>query len=165
MDQSTGASSKIDRIVELINQISGLNERCVVFSFWKSPLLRLAEVMNENNMPLQLLTADMSLFERQQAVENFRSGSGSLLASGRIASEGLTLIEANHAIFLNRWWNPSANSQAEDRIRRIGQTKKTEVYTFTMSNTVESVIDRILENKESTIKTLIEMLTENFSTS
>jgi hypothetical protein len=39
------------------------------------------------------------------------------------------------------------------------------VYTFTMSNTVESVIDRILENKESTIKTLIEMLTENFSTS
>jgi SNF2 family DNA or RNA helicase len=165
MDQASGASSKIDRIVELINQISDLDERCVIFSFWKSPLLRLADVMNENNMPFQLLTADMSLYKRQQTVENFRSGSGSLLASGRIASEGLTLIEANHAIFLNRWWNPSANSQAEDRIRRIGQTKKTEVYTFTMSNTVESVLDRILENKESTINTLIEMLTENFSTS
>jgi SNF2 family DNA or RNA helicase len=165
MDQLSGESSKIDRIIDLVRQITSLNERCVIFSFWKAPLLRLAEVMNENNLPLQLLTADMTLPERQQAVEKFRNGSGSLLASGRIASEGLTLIEANHAIFLNRWWNPSANSQAEDRIRRIGQTRKTEVYTFTMSNSVESVIDRILQDKESTINTLIELLNESFSSS
>ena len=165
LDHASGASSKIDRIIELINQINGMNERCVVFSFWKAPLLKLSEVMEESNLPVQLLTADMSLSERQMAVENFRNGKTTLLASGRIASEGLTLVEANHAIFLNRWWNPSANSQAEDRIRRIGQTKKTEVYTFTMSDSVELIIDQILQNKESTIKTLIELLTENFSTS
>ena len=28
------------------------------------------------------------------------------LCSGKIASEGLNLTEANNVIFLNEWWNP-----------------------------------------------------------
>ena len=162
VDPITNQSSKIMRVIEIIQQISSLEERAVIFSFWKSPLLRLNEIMNDLQIPTQLLTGDMSLEQRQSAVDAFKSGKATLLASARIASEGLTLTEANHAIFLNRWWNPSANSQAQDRIRRIGQNRPTTIYSFAAEGTVEQVVSQILSNKTATVETLIEMLSEDF---
>ena len=49
---------------------------------------------------------------------NFKAHSGAsvLLANPSLAREGLTLTEASVAIFLNEWWNPSSNRQAEDRL-------------------------------------------------
>jgi len=162
VDPKTNQSSKIMRVIEIIQQISSLEERAVVFSFWKAPLLLLNNIMNELQMPTQLLTGEMSLEERQSAVDSFKSGNSTLLASARIASEGLTLTEANHAIFLNRWWNPSANSQAQDRIRRIGQNRPTTTYSFAAEGTVEQIVSQILSNKTATVETLIEMLSEDF---
>ena len=153
VDPITNQSSKIMRVIEIIQQISSLEERAVIFSFWKSPLLRLNEIMNDLQIPTQLLTGDMSLEQRQSAVDAFKSGKATLLASARIASEGLTLTEANHAIFLNRWWNPSANSQAQDRIRRIGQNRPTTIYSFAAEGTVEQVVSQILSNKTATVDT------------
>ena len=76
----------------------------------------------------------------------------------RVASEGLTLTEANHAIFINRWWNPSTNSQAVDRIVRIGQHKPVTVYYLTSSNTVEDRLQALLDRKELTFAQLIDAL-------
>ncbi len=83
-----------------------------------------------------------------------------LLGSTRVASEGLTLIEANHAIFLNEWWNPSANMQARDRVVRIGQKKAVHVYTFRCIGTVEEALDNILAQKRSLTQDLVERLSQ-----
>jgi SNF2 family DNA or RNA helicase len=162
LDPITQQSSKISRIIDLIQQIKSIDERAVVFSFWRAPLLLLEEKMKDLGLPTQLLIGDMNLSERQTALDSFKNGNSTLLASARIASEGLTLTEANHAIFLNRWWNPSANWQAQDRIRRIGQNRPTTTYTFSAEGTVEQVVSRILSDKTATVNTLIEMLSEDF---
>lgn len=81
-----------------------------------------------------------------------------MLGSGRVASEGLTLTEANHVIFLNRWWNPSANAQARDRVVRIGQTRLVTVWNVLTSNTIENRVAEILSEKEVDFDTLVNQL-------
>jgi len=67
---------------------------------------------------------------RRAIVDAFRSSSGFniLILSPDVAGIGLTITEANHVIHYGRWWNPAKESQATDRVYRIGQTKPVHVY-------------------------------------
>jgi non-specific serine/threonine protein kinase len=78
-----------------------------------------------------------------------------LLASSRIASEGLTLTEANHVLFFNQWWNPSANHQARDRVNRIGQKKAVFIYNFVICDSVEERLQDVLIRKGRTFEEII----------
>lgn len=160
LDPVSGTSTKLDRIQELLEEISNLGERAVVFSYWRKPLTALAEILEKKNPgSTQLLTSEMDLIRRDSAITNFRNKNLILLASAKIASEGLTLVEANHAIFINQWWNPSSNEQARDRIRRLGQQRTTYMYSFTTVDTIEEKIDEILERKEVTNEDLVNAMT------
>ena len=83
-----------------------------------------------------------------------------MLCSGKVGGEGINLTNANHAIFFNRWWNPSNNSQAEDRIHRLGQTKECFNHYPITINTIEDRISEILRNKKEITKKVIEKIVE-----
>ena len=156
LDPVTGTSTKLDRIQELLEEISNLGEKAVVFSYWRKPLTALSEILEKKSPgSTQLLTSEMDLVQRDLAIHNFKNRNVTLLASAKIASEGLTLVEANHAIFINRWWNPSSNEQARDRIRRLGQQRTTYMYSFTTIDTIEENLDEILNRKEITNEDLV----------
>ena len=156
LDPVTGTSTKLDRIQELLEEISNLGEKAVVFSYWRKPLTALSEILEKKSPgSTQLLTSEMDLVQRDLAIHNFKNRNVTLLASAKIASEGLTLVEANHAIFINRWWNPSSNEQARDRIRRLGQQRTTYMYSFTTIDTIEEKLDEILNRKEITNEDLV----------
>jgi SNF2 domain-containing protein/helicase-like protein/restriction endonuclease len=67
---------------------------------------------------------------RRSIVDSFRKSSGFnvLILSPDVAGIGLTIVEANHVIHYGRWWNPATESQATDRVYRIGQAKPVHVY-------------------------------------
>ncbi|MET0885090.1 MAG: C-terminal helicase domain-containing protein, partial [Mycetocola sp.] len=65
-----------------------------------------------------------SLIREFEQVEGFNVIIMSPLAVG----VGLTVVGANHAIHLERHWNPAKEAQAPDRIYRIGQKKAVHVY-------------------------------------
>ena len=165
VDPSTGSSSKLDRVVELVTDIVTLEEKAVVFSYVIEPLNWLRRRLSEKLSLVgnELLTGNMSLDERALAIERFKSDStcNVLLASTRVASEGLTLTEANHVIFINRWWNPSSNAQARDRVMRIGQSKNVSVVSFTCLGTVEERLDGLLKEKAITFDELVEALSKS----
>ena len=72
--------------------------------------------------------------------------------------KGLPLTEANHVIFINRWWNPSSNAQARDRVVRIGQLRLVRVKSFTCRGTVEERLACLLKEKSITFDQLVESL-------
>lgn len=165
VDPSSGSSSKLDRVVELIADIAMLGEKAVVFSYVIEPLTRLQRRLSRKPSLIgnELLIGSMSLEERGLALKRFKSDPvcNVLLASTRVASEGLTLTEANHVMFVNRWWNPSSNAQARDRVVRIGQSKSVSVISFTCRGTVEERLDGLLEEKALTFDELIEALSKS----
>ena len=67
---------------------------------------------------------------RRGIVDGFRKSPGFdvLILSPDVAGIGLTIVEANHVIHYGRWWNPAKESQATDRVYRIGQTRPVHVY-------------------------------------
>lgn len=82
-----------------------------------------------------------------EAVEGFNVIIMSPLAVG----VGLTVVGANHAIHLERHWNPAKEAQATDRVYRIGQRRDVHVhYPMALHPTVDSFdvnLGRLLQSK------------------
>ena len=158
-DPGSGESVKIDRIVEIIHQVQDASEKAIVFSYLIEPLRLIRPKLRAVAIGCEFLVGSMDTVERERAIQRFKQGDAVvLLASMRVASEGLTLVEANHVVFVNRWWNPSLNQQATDRAVRIGQQRTVFVYSFTVEGTIEEDLDRILESKEQLFEDLIGQL-------
>jgi len=161
LEETSGASSKLDRAVELINAAARNGQKTVVFSYLLDPLRMLqARLREESGDVATLLTGDLSLAARRRVVDRFKTDEQCtvLLASLRVGGEGLTLTEASRVIFINRWWNPSNNSQAVDRVVRIGQHKPVTVHYLTCANTVEDRLQPLLDRKQLTFAQLIDAL-------
>lgn len=60
---------------------------------------------------------------------------------------GLNLVGANHLFLLDMHWNPQLESQACDRIYRVGQTKNVVIHRFLCEATVETRILQLQQKK------------------
>lgn len=163
-DPESGDSTKIDRITEIIRDIRGNGEKVVVFSVLLRPLELLHEKLrcDLGDDCAVSLRGDMSVYLRDVCIRDFKTRKEvtALLASMRVGGEGLTLTEANNVIFVNQWWNPSANSQAQDRVVRIGQQRGVRVYRFTCLNTIEEQLEMILAEKKEVTFEVIDRLAD-----
>ena len=107
-----------------------------------------------------LFTGELNVEERNKNLKIFKSNKeyNVLLINSNVGSEGLTLTEASNVIFLNEWWNPSSNRQAEDRVNRIGQTLPVNFYILRSDNTIDENIGRILETKTKLESNFVDQL-------
>ena len=159
-DDESGQSAKLERIAEILSNIVANQEKAVVFSHFLAPLDMLDKQLKRQALRCVHLRGNQSVQERDSALALFQRDSSIpiLLVSTRVGGEGLNLIEANHVVFVNRWWNPSANNQAKDRVSRIGQTRTVIVHSFTCRDTVEEVLDDIIEDKTRLSDTIVDAL-------
>lgn len=168
MDPESLESSKVKRILDLLERIRRRREKAVVFSYRIAPLRELQQRILERWGPetAPLLLGEMDGEEREHAVTHFRSDERAFafLASTRVGGEGLTLVEANHVFLFNQWWNPSANDQARDRVVRIGQRRKVRIYRFYCRGTIEEVLEQILESKRGLFNDAVERLAQGENT-
>ena len=77
-----------------------------------------------------------------------------MLISLMAGSCGLNLISANNVILVDPWWNPSVETQAIERVHRIGQTKNVNIYRFVCKNTIE---ERIIDVQNAKTKMISEI--------
>ena len=161
-DPASGASAKIDRILEILQAVQDAGEKAVVFSYTLRPLELLLNRMTKERPPLGAvtLTGKLTTAERTRAIQRFKSDDGvvALLCSSRVGGEGLTLTEANHVVFINEWWNPSANAQARDRVIRLGQERVVHVHRFRCQATIEEVLEQILTRKSEAFANIVDAL-------
>lgn len=86
---------------------------------------------------------------RDVAVRAFREDAAVrlMVANPAAAREGLTLTEANVAIYVDRTFNLVDYLQSQDRIHRISQTRECDVVLLVAAGTVDEFIDFSLEQK------------------
>jgi SNF2 family DNA or RNA helicase len=70
-----------------------------------------------------------------------------MIANPAAAREGLTLTQANLAIYMDRTFNLVDYVQSQDRIHRISQTRDCEIILLLAENTIDEFIDFCLEQK------------------
>jgi superfamily II DNA or RNA helicase len=135
-------SSKLERLMEALEDAVADGHRALVFSQWTSLLDLIEPHLNSGGIPFVRL--DGSTVDRASVVNQFQADTGPpvMLLSLKAGGTGLNLTAADHVFLVDPWWNPAVEDQAADRAHRIGQDKPVMVYRMVARDTVE---ERILE--------------------
>lgn len=138
-------SKKLTKIFDIIENIVPMDEKIIIFSMFNTVLELIRFYLDDDGL-FDYVQVDGTIKnkERYSRIERFRKDPDVriLLMNYKVGSEGLTLIEANHIIPVEPWWNSSVIDQAVGRAYRFGQQKEVHVYQIISNNTIE---DRILE--------------------
>lgn len=158
-------SSKLDRAVEMILELSENGHKVVVFTQFRGVLHaledRLAAVAVDGSpIPVWTLHGDVPKEERVPRVRQWtdHKGPGVVLAMLQVAAVGLNMTAARHAIFLDKLFVPKLNEQAEDRLHRIGadKTQPIEIFSLIARGTVEYRVEQILKRKVRIFNEIVE---------
>jgi SNF2 family DNA or RNA helicase len=155
----TGESAKCEDLRRRIAAVAEAAEKVLVFTqFVAAPFG--AEWLADALAPFRplLLTGRMSPAARDRAVAVFAADPERrvLVASLRAGGVGLNLTAASVVFHFDRWWNPAAEAQAEDRAHRIGQTRPVQVFAYLTPDSIEQRIAAILVEKRALFADLID---------
>lgn len=137
------AVAKIPAMLGVIEDFEEQDEPLVVFSAHRAPIDILAD-----REGWAVITGDTKPEERTRIEERFQRGElrgiGATIDAGGVA---ITLTRSSHALFVDRDWTPALNSQAEDRICRIGQTRGCVITNLVATHKLDQRVSELLTVK------------------
>jgi superfamily II DNA or RNA helicase len=147
--QKAESSSKIERLLEALEEAAADGHKALVFSQWTS-LLDLVEP-HLQRAGIAFARLDGSTRDRAAVVAEFQNTKGPpvMLVSLKAGGTGLNLTAADHVFLLDPWWNPAVEDQAADRAHRIGQDRPVMVYRMVAKDTVEERIFGLQSRKRA----------------
>lgn len=140
----TSSSAKTEFIMDTI---SSTDEKLVIFSTFER-YIHLIHLLLQDT-PHSLITGQVHPDKRIEEVRKFQEDPSNKLCLGTIQAmgEGITLTSASNCLIADRWWNQPTNTQAEDRLHRIGQKSAVQVILPIVDESIDAYLDEILERK------------------
>ena len=147
--QQARSSSKLETLVEALENAAADGHKALVFSQWTSLLDLIEPALAAAEIPFTRL--DGTTRDRGGVVAQFQAADGPpvMLLSLKAGGVGLNLTAADHVFLVDPWWNPATEDQAADRAHRIGQDRPVMVYRLVATDTVEERILALQERKRS----------------
>lgn len=141
-------SAKLERLVEMVEELLSEGRRIIVFSQFTSMLDRIRARFEALSIRYDLLTGDTR--DRAGAIDSFQRGDTQIfLISLKAGGVGLNLTAADTVIIFDPWWNPAVEEQAIGRAHRIGQDKPVFVYRLMAVGTIEEKMEALKERKRA----------------
>lgn len=147
-------STKIRTLISMLRKTTATNKagKAVVFSQFTSFLDLIQRELTDSGFKVFRFDGSMSMNERNTAVQNFKSEKSQnavFLLSLKAGGVGLNLVAAKYAYLMDPWWSYAVESQAIDRIHRMGQTEQVQVIRFIVENSIEEKMLKIQERKSA----------------
>ena len=140
-EELIAASPKLKAVIRELHAVRGKQEKAIIFARHRAMQSALAKVLSsEFHVNVRIINGETKMKSssfrgegqktRTAILDEFKGkpGFNILILSPFVAGIGLTITEANHVFHYGRWWNPAVESQATDRVYRIGQEKDVFVY-------------------------------------
>jgi SNF2 family DNA or RNA helicase len=158
-DPDTGESAKAVDMRDRLAVLSEQGHRALLFSQYTDDMFgvaKMAQVLQEYH-PLTYV-GGMSSSDRDQVIQSFKANDlhKALILSLKAGGVGLNLQEASYVFHIDRWWNPAAERQAEDRSHRMGQVVPVTVFKYICEGTIEERIQKILAEKQRLFDEIID---------
>ena len=148
--------AKVDAAVSIANAILNEESSIVVFTSFVDVAKQIHQKLEGMDWTGELLTGETPTKKRQSMVDNFQSGlSPVFVCTYGAGGVGLTLTAACTVILVDRPWTPGDVSQAEDRVRRIGQ-KRPVRSIWVRAFPIDEQIDQLLDHKDVTSNTVVD---------
>lgn len=147
ISSSVTVSAKMDRLVELVEEITSVGEKAIIFSQWSTMTDMIKQKLREYNPAY--ITGDVKSEERMDEVHRFQTDDTCKVIIGTIGAmgTGLTLTAASTVIFMDEPWNRGIKDQAEDRAHRIGTRGTVRVVTLITKDSVDEGIYNMVQKK------------------
>ncbi len=146
------ATAKIPALLELLDSYEESGEPVVVFSAHRAPVDLVAE-----RTGWAAITGDTSPETRTQIEADFQAGKlRGVAATIQAGGVAITLTRAAHAIFVDQAWTPALNSQAEDRIYRIGQSRGVLITVLVARHALDRRVADLLAEKAELIAATVD---------
>ncbi|KDQ23736.1 hypothetical protein PLEOSDRAFT_1048309 [Pleurotus ostreatus PC15] len=136
-DDNLEASTKMLALVDLLKK-SG-DDKTICYSQWTTMLDLIDKLFSRHGIQCLRYDGRMDRPSREAALTNFKRPGGPkvILVSTRCGGVGLNLVVANRVVNMDLSWNYAAESQAYDRVHRLGQEKDVFVKRLVVRNTIE----------------------------
>lgn len=134
------------KLAGLLDILSKLDERVIVFTQFKTTLDYLAKELSGMGIEVSCFHGDLTAAEKEAAVDEFRRGV-KLFISTEAGGEGRNLQFCRVVVNYDLPWNPMRIEQRIGRVHRLGQERDVKVFNFTASDTVEAYVLEILQQK------------------
>lgn len=137
-------SSKLERLEELLSQLSQEPDRkIIVFSEWTTMLNLIEPILEQLGVSFVRLDGKVPQKKRQQIVHQFQNDPDCrAIIMSNAGTTGLNLQAANTVINIDLPWNPAVLEQRIARAHRMGQKNPVDVYLMVTEDTIE---ERMLE--------------------
>jgi len=140
-------SNKLQEVFNVLSEING--SKLVVWARFRKEIKDLKAALSKANYKVDCIFGDVKPEERQAICDRFNTGDLQIvIGQQQSAGYGINLTGASFAIYYSNDWSLQNRQQSEDRIHRIGQTKKTTIIDIVTQNTLEVSILRALKNKK-----------------
>ena len=132
-------SGKFQLATEKIADLVDEGHKIVLFSQFTEMLNIMQKWCKEHEIYHERIDGSVSAKDRLAYVDRFQETENlaSFLISLKAGGVGLNLTAADYVIHLDPWWNPAIESQATDRVHRMGQKNKVIVYKLITENTIK----------------------------
>lgn len=153
--RSSGQSAKIRALIGALRR-SPVREKVVVFSQFTGFLDLIENELKYNGFPTLRFDGSLSQKDRVKVLDRFDREPKPyiLLISLKAGGVGLNLVCARQAFIMDPWWSFAIESQAIDRIHRMGQTRDVTVSRFIVQGSVEERMLKIQDRKAHLAVTL-----------
>jgi len=152
-------SGKLARLREIAEAVAAKQEKALVFTQFREATEPLAAFLaGVFGRPGLVLHGQTPVKDRGALVRRFQEDPAVpfFVLSVKAGGTGLNLTAAAHVVHFDRWWNPAVENQATDRAYRIGQHRNVLVHKLVCRGTVEERIDRLIEDKQSLVRGVLE---------
>lgn len=138
-------------LIEFIDMVLEMGEKIVIMDYFKEGI----EILHEKYKDISVLHyGDVSVEDRSEMVKQFQDKNSNIkmfLSTVQTGKEGLTLTSSSKIMVLTQPYTVSENDQVVDRVHRISQTEKVNVYYPLFNNTIDFKVFNLVEDKKKEI--------------
>lgn len=147
-------SSKVLKLLEILK--SDLNRKTIIFSQFTEMLQILGQTLGKHGIKFVSYNGKMNIKQKDESLNKLRNDQDCtlLLCSLKAGALGLNLTVASQVVIFDPWWNPQIEEQAIDRVYRIGQINKVDIFKFSIKDSVEVEILKLQEYKKNLSKAI-----------
>jgi Superfamily II DNA/RNA helicases, SNF2 family len=157
IENYSGASGKMDMLLELFEELREGSHRTLLFSQFTGVLKLIREQLDKEKISYFYLDGSTRVEDRGEMVKAFNNGFRDVfLISLKAGGTGLNLTGADTVIHFDPWWNPAAEEQATDRAYRIGQENTVQVMKLVTKGTIEEKIYAMQQRKKELINSVLQ---------
>lgn len=139
-------SAKLDKLVELVDEIASRGEQCLIFSNWAEVVQIIVDILKPYNA-MGYLVKNKNLKDTENAFKSDKN-KVALVGTIKLMGTGLTFNNSNNVIFFDSPWTGADKQQCIDRCHRIGQTNDLNIYSLVCANSIDEKVEMIVRRKE-----------------